>query len=258
MASGAGLEALLKRDRLIILASLLGVTGLAWVYLFAMARNMSAMGQVAMTQLGAWSAAEFLVMFLMWAVMMVGMMLPSAAPMILLYGLFARRQGARGNPLAPVGLFAAGYLLAWTGFSLLATLLQWALELMALLSPTMVSTSPILGGALLIAAGAYQWTPAKNACLEHCRSPVEFLSRHWRKGKAGAVVMGLHHGLYCLGCCWFLMGLLFVGGVMNLLWIAAIAAFVLLEKAVPAGRWLGRAAGLGFVAWGSVVMTKAV
>ncbi len=155
---------------------------------------------------------------------------------------------------APTGAFAAGYLVAWTLFSLAATALQWALEQAALVSPMMVGASAWLGGGLLVAAGVYQWTPLKHACLENCRSPDAFLSRIWRKGAGGAVAMGVHHGAYCVGCCWFLMALLFVGGVMNLLWVAAIAAFVLLEKIVRHGHLVSRACGALFALAGVYVL----
>ena len=251
------LPLILRRDRLPALAGLAGVTVLAWLYLIWLTAgtgsstaggNMSGMAAggmagMAMPALRVWTAADFTLMFLMWAVMMVGMMLPSAAPMILLYDRVRERQEAKGASLAATGVFAAGYLVAWALFSLAATAAQWALQQAALLSPMMVSASPWLGGGLLILAGVYQLTPLKNACLVHCRSPITFLAHHWRPGRAGAFRMGLHHGLYCVGCCWVLMALLFVFGVMNLLWIAALAIFVLLEKLLPRGDLVGRASG---------------
>jgi predicted metal-binding membrane protein len=235
------------------------VTALAWIYLVRLALAMDhlpadvgeAMG---MTALRPWTALDFALMFLMWVVMMVGMMLPSAAPMILIYARVCRSSKSIQRPLIPVAVFVSGYLIAWTAFSLAATIAQWALEQAALLSPMMVSTSPLLGGALLIGAGIYQWTPYKDACLKHCRSPHDFISFHWRTGLPGALRMGLEHGAYCLGCCWLLMGLLFFGGVMSLLWIAAITLFVLLEKAAPFGARAGRMAGLGLVLFGAVVI----
>ena len=251
MASATNLEAFLKRDRWFVLAGLAGATAIAWAYLVVMAGDMDA---VAMPVVAPWSALDFWLMFVMWAVMMVGMMLPSAAPMILLYAAVSRRQRRRGHVFAPTGVFAAGYVVAWTAFSLAATALQGALEQAALLSPMMAATSPYLGGALLVAAGVYQWMPLKHACLENCRAPAEFLSRSWRNGTGGAIAMGVHHGAYCVGCCWVLMGLLFVAGVMNLLWVAAITAFVLIEKIAPGGHRFARAAGVLFVAAG-VYMT---
>ena len=251
MDSTTSLEAFLKRDRWFVLAGLVGVTALAWAYLATMVADMSAM---AMPTYAPWSVLDFWLMFVMWAVMMVGMMLPSAAPMILLYATISRRQRGRGHVFAPTGVFAAGYLVAWTAFSLAATALQWALEQAALLSPMMVSTSPYLGGALLIAAGVYQWTPLKHACLENCRAPAEFLSRSWRNGTGGAIAMGIHHGIYCVGCCWVLMGLLFAIGVMNLLWVAFITALVLIEKIAPGGHRFARIVGALFVTAGTYNM----
>jgi predicted metal-binding membrane protein len=193
-------------------------------------------------------------MFLMWAVMMVAMMVPSAAPMILLFAAIHRKQRERGRGFAPVSAFVAGYIAIWSAFSLAATLLQWGLEQAALLSPMMVGTSPMLGGGLLVVAGLYQWTPLKQACLRYCRSPIQFLSHGMRKGSGGAFVMGLEHGAYCVGCCWILMGLLFVGGVMNLLWVAAIAVFVLLEKVLPFGVLGGRVTGALLALAGLIVL----
>ncbi len=212
------------------------------------------LGAMALPSIAPWSALDFRLMFVMWAVMMVGMMLPSAAPMILLYAAVSRRQRRRGHVFTSTGVFAAGYVVAWTAFSLAETTAQWALEQAALLSPMMVGTSPYVGGALLVAAGVYQWTPLKHACLENCRAPAEFLSRSWRSGTGGAIAMGVHHGAYCIGCCWVLMGLLFVVGVMNLLWVAAITAFVLIEKVAPGGHRFARFAGALFVAAGGYMI----
>jgi predicted metal-binding membrane protein len=151
-------------------------------------------------------------------------------------------------------MFLLGYFVVWTLFSVVAVVAQWGLHAAALLSPTMVSTSSILGGVLLIAAGVFQWTPLKHACLNHCRSPLGFLMTEWREGKGGALVMGVKHGSYCVGCCWILMALLFAAGVMNLLWVAAIAAFVLTEKVLPRGDLVGRIAGGVLVLAGIVIL----
>jgi len=204
-----------------------------------------------------WSVREFLLTFAMWAVMMVAMMVPPAAPMILLFGTVHRRRREAGHAAVPTTVFLLGYLAVWAAFSLLAVLAQWALHAAALISPMLVSTSPVLGAALLIGAGIYQWTPLKHACLAKCRSPLGFLLTEWRDGARGAFVMGVRHGAYCTGCCWALMALLFVGGVMNLLWVAAIAGFVLAEKVAPAGRAVGRIAGLVLVAWGGWMVLSA-
>jgi predicted metal-binding membrane protein len=195
-------------------------------------------------------------MFLMWTVMMVGMMTPAAAPMILLYAMVLRKRAKADSPLIPTAAFFAGYVAVWVAFSAAATGAQWGLERAALLSPMMISTSTIFAGIVLIVAGVYQWTPYKNVCLSRCREPVWFLSRIWRDGTAGAFRMGLVHGAFCLGCCWLLMALLFVGGVMNLLSVAAITVFVLVEKVAPFGRGIGRAAALGLVALGVFMISS--
>jgi predicted metal-binding membrane protein len=193
-------------------------------------------------------------MLVMWWVMMAAMMLPSATQMILVFATVNRKRRARGAGHVGTAVFGAGYLIAWGGFSLLATVAQWGLEQMALLTPMMTTGSPVFGGLLLIAAGIYQFTPLKHACLHHCRSPFDFVINRWREGRGGAVSMGLEHGLFCLGCCWMTMALLFVFGVMNLLWIAALSVLVLVEKAVPGGVWFARAGGLAMVAAGLVLL----
>jgi predicted metal-binding membrane protein len=199
---------------------------------------------------------ELFLLFVMWVVMMVAMMVPTAASMILTYAMLNRRQQIHEEPFASTAVFLGGYLVVWTGFSALATLAQWGLHEAALLSPMMVSTSPILGGVLLLSAGIFQWTPWKYACLKHCRSPLGFLMTDWRDGAWGAFWMGLRHGSYCTGCCWFLMALLFVAGVMNLLWVATITAFVLVEKMVPRGDLVGRVAGGVLVLAGIVLLSQ--
>ena len=230
---------------------LLAATALAWISLFRMHAGMGTMhAGMTMPGMQSWSPLEPLLLLLMWATMMVAMMLPSAAPTILLVASVLRRRREHASPAAPTAVFVAGYLLVWTGFSAAAALAQWGLHQAALLSPAMASTSPMLGGMLLLVAGVYQLLPVKTACLHHCRSPLGFLSSHWREGTGGALAMGVRHGLYCLGCGWALMTLLFVAGVMNLLWVAAIAALVLVEKVVPAGPWVGRIAGLTLAGWG--------
>lgn len=212
----------------IIFAALAGAAALAWLYLLSMPPM--AMGAAAM--------------FVMWWVMMTGMMLPSAAPMTLTFATVNRRRRELGNAYVPTAVFVAGYLLAWGVFSLVATAVQWALEHVALISPGMRLSSPLVGGLVFMAAGLYQLTPLKHVCLRRCRSPLAFVLERWHEGAAGALRMGAVHGAYCLGCCALLMALLFVGGVMNLLWAAAIAAWVLMEKLLPGGEALARAAGV--------------
>ena len=261
------LESLLKRDRAIVLAGLAGLTLLAWAYLLYEARAMSGMAggmglnvgrEMAMPQRQSWGLLDLFLLFVMWTVMMVGMMVPTAAPTVLLFARVNRIRQEQQRPFAHSGMFLLGYLVAWTLFSLVATLGQWQLHNAALLSPMMVSTSPILAGILLLAAGVFQWTPAKNACLTHCRSPHSFLASHWREGRWGGFVMGLSHGFSCVGCCWLLMGLLFVTGVMNLVWVAVIAGFVLMEKVAPPAYnpWINRGAGFLLFAWGAALLGR--
>ena len=241
----------LLHDRALVVSSLTLVIGLSWAYLLAGAGMMEQMGDMLMPMSSAvWSPSYAAVVFAMWAVMMAAMMLPSAAPMILLYGTLARRRRERGEAAAGAGAFTLGYIAVWAAFSLGATALQSGLEALALMSPMMHTTSVALAGAVLVAVGVYQWTPLKHACLRRCRSPLDFMLTEWREGAAGAFIMGLRHGAFCVGCCWLLMLLLFVGGIMNLLWIAGIALFVLVEKLAPAGHWVGRGAGVLLVAWG--------
>jgi predicted metal-binding membrane protein len=190
----------------------------------------------------------------MWTVMMAAMMVPSAAPMILAFVTVNQRRQAANRPFVPVAIFLFGYLAVWTAFSAVATLAEWGLHQGAMLSTTMTATSTALNGGLLIAAGIFQWTPMKRACLKGCRSPLSFLMSEWRDGKAGAFIMGLRHGAYCVGCCWFLMALLFVAGIMNLLWVAVIALFVMAEKISPKGELLARVAGVGLVIAGATLI----
>ncbi len=250
------LESLIRRDRLWVLASVIGATLLALLYLLSIAAGMDAMGDAMLSARAIpWTPANFVLMFMMWAIMMVGMMLPSATPMILLFTTVNRRRRSQGETVTPPVVFAAGYLATWSAFSLAATFLQWGLHRAGLLSPMMTTTSALLGGATLVAAGIYQWTPLKTSCLRHCQSPLQFISTHWRSGTRGAFRMGWTHGRYCLGCCWVLMCLLFVGGVMNLLWIAGLAVFVLIEKIWP-HRWVPSLSGAGLVVWGALVATS--
>jgi predicted metal-binding membrane protein len=255
--AGSALANVLKRDRMIVLAGVVALTALAWGYMIREARAMNLTGacccagmKMSGPDVNPWSAASLLPLFLMWAEMMVAMMLPSAAPMILTFAQVNRRRRERDAPFVPTAVFVAGYFAVWTAFSAIAALAQWALHAAALLSPMMVSTSPFLGCALLVMAGIFQWTPLKNSCLANCRSPLNFLLTQWREGKAGAFRMGFKHGLYCTGCCWFLMMLLFVAGVMNMWWVAAIAILVLVEKAAPRGAWVSRVIGVLLMIWG--------
>jgi predicted metal-binding membrane protein len=214
------------------------------------------MADMAMDTPMPWSPFYAALVFVMWWIMMIAMMVPSAAPTILLFAAIRRKQGLADHPSAQAWIFCGGYLVMWAWFSLLAVLVQWALEHAGLLS--MASASAVLGGVVLLAAGLYQLTPLKHACLRYCQSPVLFLSLYWQPGAEGALRMGLRHGAYCLGCCWFLMALLFVGGVMNLAWIAGIALYVAAEKLLPIGRALSRLAGVALCAAGALLLTRAL
>ena len=276
------LESVLRRDRLVVVIALVAVIVLSWVYVLTGAgMDMSAFEMTRMSQpvgmsdsnkssmqgmsmestavsgmmvTGGWSVGYAVVIFFMWWVMMFGMMLPSAAPLLLLFARMMRKEKKKGAPYVPTGVFALGYLVMWAAFSAIVTGAQWSLESSGLLSGIMVGTNAVLGAALLIAAGVWQLTPLKNACLRHCRSPIGFLSAYWRPGRAGAFRMGLVHGAFCLGCCWFLMTLLFYGGVMNLYWIIGLALYILIEKLLPAGARIGQLTGVILIAWGATLL----
>lgn len=264
------LESVLRRDRAITIGALTLLTILAWADLVWLADDMS-MGGMDMTGFRMipagqglmmpasepWKPIEFVYVFMMWAAMMIGMMTPSVAPMLLIYARVGRQAASAGRPFAATTWFATGYLLSWSSFSLAATSAQWALERAAVLTPMMASANNALGGIVLIFAGLYQWTPIKEACLSYCQAPLTFILRHggFRGDPLGALTLGLRHGLYCIGCCWALMALLFVGGVMNIFWIAALAILVLLEKAIPSGRIISRVAGLACMAGGTWMLT---
>jgi predicted metal-binding membrane protein len=257
-------EELLKRERLIIATGLFGLCAVAWGYMIHEARGMNLTGicscagmKMSGPDLNPWAGSTLFPLMLMWGEMMVAMMLPSAAPMILLFATVNRTRRESTGPFVPTSIFVMGYLLIWTLFSVVAALAQWALHGWALLSPMMVSTSPMFAGLLLIAAGIFQWTPLKRSCLRHCRSPLDFLMTDWREGKLGALLMGLRHGAYCAGCCWLLMALLFVAGVMNMWWVGIITIFVLLEKAASMGPGIGKLAGVFLAIWGLWTITSA-
>ena len=255
MNQASALERLLRPDRMVLVAGLLSVVVLAWVYVLSGAGMDMSMSGIAMAPM-SWSPAAAVLMFAMWWIMMIAMMVPSAAPAVLLFLVIRRKQTTLGTPPVDTGLFLAGYLVVWAVFSLLATALQWALQSLALMSMEMKTNSLVLGGLLLIAAGLYQFTFVKRACLQHCQNPLLFFSSHWQSGTRGAFRMGLQHGSYCLGCCWFLMALLFFGGVMNILWIAGIAIYVGVEKLFPKYQWLSTATGLFLSASGLVILAR--
>jgi predicted metal-binding membrane protein len=250
---------LLRSDRIVVLSALIVVVALAWAYLLLGAGiemdQMDMGGGQIMLMPPAWTLGYALLIFLMWSIMMAAMMLPSAAPTILLVSALARTGAGMGSTAA---LFGLGYLLVWVSFSLAATTLQWILDTVGMLSGTMAIADIVVAGVVLISAGIYQWTPLKQACLLHCRSPLAYLLNHWRRGPFGAVTNGMRHGTFCLGCCWMLMLLLFVGGLMNLLWIAGLALIVLMEKLMPWGGRMSRVTGVILIGSGITVLFAAL
>lgn len=264
MSVDAALAATLRRERVIALAAMLVIAALAFGWTLHLAAQMAGMDTPAMTgvtmshmqmlspAMTPWSLPLGLYLFAMWAVMMIGMMTPSAAPLVLLYLGVARHAAGSGHRFVGAAWLLAGYLLAWCLFALVATLAQWALESTAMMTSSMRAASPTLGAVVLIAAGIYQWLPVKNACLKQCRAPLAFIQQRggFKASAAASLRLGFEHGLFCVGCCWLLMLLLFVFGVMNLLWIAALTLFVLAEKLLPDAPWLVRAAGAAAIATG--------
>ena len=248
-----------RRARALIASCIVLITALAWAYLVHLNRRMApstegeAMAAMGMVMNQPWGAGDLLLTFVMWAVMMVGMMAVPALPVLLLFaGMHAQRVDRGAVPAVP--LFGLGYLAAWLGFSACATAAQWALHEGALLSSTMATSSTAVGGVILMAAGVYQLTPVKTGCLAQCQSPLGFLMSNWRDGSGGAFGMGFRHGIFCLGCCWGLMAVLFVVGVMNLAWVGLLTLFILLERVGPAGARLSRAGGAIMIALGAVLV----
>jgi len=249
-----------SRDRIIVLMGLVTVSLAAWGYMLYDYLRMQTlpMSQMWMPPTGgaAWSLQDFWLTFVMWAVMMVAMMLPSAMPMVLMFATVNRKRRAQQRPYVPTFVFAAGYVAVWTLFSAAVTLAQWPLHHWSLLTPMMDNASAIMAGLVLLVAGVYQWTPWKDACLNQCRTPLAFLMTEWREGAGGAFSMGVKHGLFCVGCCWALMLVLFGVGVMNMLWVAIITLFVLAEKVFPWRPNMARgASGLLLVSSGILVLT---
>jgi predicted metal-binding membrane protein len=242
----------LLSDRPVVLAGIAGLTAFAWFDLWrrggGMAHGPSTDMTMAVPRALSSGLPHLLTAGAMWSIMMVAMMLPSATPMLLFFSV-RRAQQAPGGAGFPGGLFAAGFLLVWLSWAWLAAGLQWALGAALVLSPQMAVARPPVAAALLVLAGVYQFTPLKHACLSRCQSPLGFLLSQWREGTWGAVHMGIRYGAYCVGCCWALMGVLFVVGVMNLLWVAALGVFVLAEKTALRGPWPGRVTGGALIAW---------
>jgi predicted metal-binding membrane protein len=255
------LDTLLRRDRAIVGAALVATVLLAWLYLFHRSgampgMNMADMPSMAMSHDHAWGVVDVVLLFVMWTVMMIAMMVPAAAPMVLTFAMVQRKRREQDRPSIPTSVFLLGYAVVWTAYAAAAALAQWRLHEADLLSAAMVSASAWLGGVLLLIAGVFQWTPLKQACLAKCRSPLSFVMTEWREGPAGAFVMGARHGAYCVACCWALMALLFVVGVMNLLWVAGLAVFVLAERVLPGGPAVSRAAGSLLVLAGVFVLVR--
>jgi predicted metal-binding membrane protein len=242
------------REYLIVGGGLTGIALAGWAYMFYMAWAMANMDKVEMWMppiaTATWTVWDFFMLFVMWATMMVAMMTPSILPMVTMFTSLNKNRRSRQQSYTPTFIFVSGYLIAWTGFSVLAAIAQWPLHTAGLLNPMMDSRSYLLSGLVLIVAGIYQWTPAKDACLTTCRSPLGFLMTEWREGNMGALIMGIRHGVYCVGCCWALMLVLFGVGVMNMLWVLLITAFVVVEKILPAPGPVRFVSGLGLVCWG--------
>lgn len=257
-APPTAVEALLRHERWVYLLGPMALALLSWAWLLPASLDMyGSMSGLSKWMMSArWDALFALQIFLMWAVMMAAMMLPSLVPALLLYGGICRSDRNGGSPALRVNAFALGYLAAWAGFSLAATALQWSLTRLEHLNMMMELDNARLSAAALLLAGLFQWTPLKNNCLTRCRSPASFFSEHWRRGAIGGLALGLHYGLFCLGCCWALMLVLFVGGVMNLACIALLTALVLLEKTAPWGRKASRALGLMLVVLGIATLLR--
>ena len=250
-------SAVIKRDRDIVLAGLAAIILAATIYTVYMAAQFNRPIDIALMHSGHTAAMHrhsFLVLFSMWTVMQVAMMSPTAVPMILMHSKVEHHRRPGKSPFLHIALFFSGYIILWALFSLVFALLQMGLQSAALLSPTMATNSPWLSGGILIAAGLFQFSHLKQACLKQCRSPVAYLMTEWRNGRGGALLMGLKHGAHCVGCCWIIMALLFVAGVMNLFWMAAITAFVLIEKLAPNGDLFGRVVGIVLIVWGILVL----
>jgi len=256
------IEKLLQRDRVIVFGGLIAITFLAWIFTVSLSNRMTGMdinngptmemtaAQITMPNVQAWRIEDIFFNVIMWTVMMIAMMTPSVTPMVLTYAGLNRRKNTNETSISTTIFFLLGYLIVWSLFSIGATLLQWSFHSAGLLSTETIRVTPSIGGSILIFSGLYQFTSWKYTCLSSCRSPISFLTTEWRDGIRGALVMGLRHGIYCLGCCWQLMLLLFVIGVMNLIWVAAIAGFVLIEKLTPSGKWISQLTGLFAIGWG--------
>ncbi len=250
------LTGLLEKNSFIMLLGIIVLSTLVWLYIFYLSSVMSSetieskITGIVMPQMEKWSSKDVLTTFFMWSVMMIAMMLPSATPMILTFFAINKKHHSLRKKFTPTWIFISGYLLVWIGFSLLATIAQWSLHTLALTLPASKIITPTVSVVILTTAGIYQFTPIKKACLKSCQSPLSFILGNWREGKLGSFIMGLQHGLYCLGCCWVLMGILLVVGVMNLLWVAIIAIFIFIEKVVQFTNLFSNIGGILLIGWG--------
>lgn len=260
MIKTSPLQSVLKKDRFIVLIALFILCVLCWLYIIYLYNQMYPMNMgalfFAMPMTPKWSWTDFVLLFLMWFVMMIAMMTPSIAPLVLIFTLINRKRLQRKNPFVPTGYLLSGYFLVWAAFSLFATLLQWLLQQFSLLNHEMITTSKILSAIILILAGIFQLTPLKNTCLRFCRTPISFIHQYWKDGKSGALRMGIQNGIYCLGCCWILMLLLFVSGIMNILWIALISLFVLMEKVLTSVKAIPFFAAIALIAYGIIILLQ--
>ncbi|MFN0299067.1 MAG: DUF2182 domain-containing protein [Burkholderiales bacterium] len=242
----------LSRDRVVLATGLALVCALAWAFTILAAQEME------LSAPRPWSIGQFVMVYVMWVVMMGAMMLPAVAPMVDSFVTINRRRRERDAPYVATAFFIGGYLLAWSGYSAIATIAHWGLERAGLLDTLMQSTSLGLSGALFLAAGLYQWTPLKEVCLTRCRSPIGFVLSEWRDGVLGAIVMGLRHGGYCIGCCAVLMALLFAVAVMSLPWVAALTVLVMIEKLLPGEAFWRHAIGAVLTLTGIVLIGRAI
>jgi predicted metal-binding membrane protein len=252
--TGPSLERLLQRDRWIAGAGLVFLGSLGWIYILGL-NDGSWPALMAMPMRHGWSVMDLLLTYLMWLTMMIAMMIPVVAPVVLLISTVERRRG-QTNPLGRAILALAGYLMVWAAACIALTLVQFTLHEAGLIRGAMSPLKAGLAGATLVLVGIYEVMPAKAACLRLCRSPIESLGHYWRPDPGGSFLLGLRHGLYCLGCCWALMLLLFVTGVMNIMWVGFLSALVLAEKLVPRGLFLSRLAGAAIIAWGAVLTAQ--
>lgn len=257
MSMSSASERAYDRDRIVVVSGVVILLLLSWGYTLWIASEVYGGAHGAFgPHTGHWGMADLAMVLVMWIVMMTAMMVPSVSSTIVMFGEISRKHGGAAHPIAATWVFVAGYLIAWTAFSVGATGAQWGMKEAALMTSVMAAKSPLIGGAILMFAGVFQFTPMKQACLRHCRSPLAFFMSGWRYGSFGALSMGVRHGIYCIGCCWALMAVMFVGGVMNPLWLVGLALFVLVEKLMPSGARIGQAAGIALFAAGAYLIIQ--